>query len=233
MSNHIDYEHRQSRQRVKHLKVEGCLILKSYNPTVILQEVTGSAKISLKMYLWIHVNIPGTEKSRAAAVHMFNNSWHFCTFWSRNETIENPSASYLHPKFWVQPAVLQYGVTVLKIILVLKKDSNTYSALSLSHSETHGTSQDVFRTVLELKHTHTSLWCNITHKINTANPFRSCTAISPCSFFSPLLWKWFFFFLFLCHSFLIFLIRMLGMNWVTLNLAASSCLPGKHQLYRG
>ena len=46
--------------------------------------------------------------------------------------------------FGCNTAVLQYGVTVLKIILVLKKDSNIYSVLSLSYSEIHGTSQDTF-----------------------------------------------------------------------------------------
>lgn len=80
--------------------------------------------------------------------------------------------------FGCNTMVLRYGITVLKIILVLKTDSNIYSVLSLPHSEIHGTPQDTFRTMLELKHAHMRFCSNVMHKINLADDFRICTVIS-------------------------------------------------------
>ena len=74
--------------------------------------------------------------------------------------------------FGCNTAVLWYGITVHKIILVLKKDSNIYSVLSLSHSENHGASQNAFRTMLELKHMNRYLCSDVMHKTNIIDHFR-------------------------------------------------------------
>lgn len=158
----------------------------------------------------MHTNIPGKKKSRPA-VCMFKNSWcwYYCMFWSMNGLTENSSIFICILNFGRNTAVMQYGITVLKIVLVLKKDSNIYSVLSSSHSEIHGTSQDKLRTTLELKHTHTPLLrCNAQDRhCRSLQKSHRYFPLNECSLFSPLLWKQFL--QFLCHSFLLFLIQML------------------------